>query len=80
MLQGTFIDARSFEAGRSIDAAASPVADLGDDAYVVRVDGAAPATLYVREGTRAFALWLTAPGDGTAEGTLTSLARQVLAS
>lgn len=80
VLQGTFIDTRSFEVGRPAGAAA-PVAGLGDDAYVVRIGGAAPTTLYVRDGHQAFALWLddaSVPPAG-AEGTLARLARQVLA-
>ena len=75
VLQGSFIDARSFEVGRPAGGA-HVVPGLGDDAYLVRTDAAAP-TLYVRDGSVAFALWLTVPG---AEGALADLARQVLAS
>lgn len=79
VLQGSFIDARSFDVGRR-DGAAATVSDLGDEAYVVRAGAQAPATLYVLDGSRAFALWLGEPAAPEAEGTLAALARQVLAS
>ena len=78
VLQGSFIDVRGFEAGRPDDVGATTVTGLGDDAYVMRVGEGAPTTLYVRDGHRAFALWLTLPAD-EAEPTLVRLARQVLA-
>lgn len=74
VLQGSFIDTRSFEVGRPAGGAQS-VPGLGDDAYLVRATDAAPA-LYVRDGSVAFALWVTDPG---AEGALAGLAREVLA-
>ncbi len=52
----------------------SPV--TADDAYLVEPGDGAPTTIYVRDGHRAFALWLTHPA---ADGALTQLARQVLA-
>lgn len=78
VLQGSFIDARSFEAGRRGVAAA--VDGLGDDAYLVDGGDAAAPTLYVLDGSRAFALWLGDPAAVGPEGTLARLARQVLAS
>lgn len=77
VLQGSFIDARSFEVGRPA-AGAAAVPGLGDDAYLVRPPDSA-LTIYVREGGVAFALWLTNTGSG-ADATLADLARQVLAS
>lgn len=77
VLQGSFIDARSYELGRPVEGA-DAVAGLGDDAYLVRPDDA-PPTIYVRDGSVAFALWLSEPGAGD-ETTLADLARQVLAS
>jgi hypothetical protein len=77
VLQGSFIDTRSFEVGRPA-AGATTVPHLGDDAYLVHVGDDAPTTLYVRDGHRAFALWLRHPA-GEPEGALTQLARQVLA-
>ncbi len=77
VLQGSFIDTRSFEVGRPSDGVAA-VPDLGDDAYLVEPAGEAP-TIYVREGSVAFALWLSDPAAG-ADLALADLARQVLAS
>lgn len=79
VLQGSFIDARSFHVGRR-DAAVAGVPDLGDDAYVVHAEDGGPATLYVLDRSRAFALWLAHPAPQEAEGTLAILARRVLAS
>jgi hypothetical protein len=79
VLQGSFIDARSFEVGRR-DVGAAAVAGLGDDAYLVHPGDLTPPTLYVLDGSRAFALWLGDPAAAGAEGALTRLARQVLAS
>lgn len=76
VLQGSFIDVRSFEAGRTHDATPAP-AGLGDDAYVVHVPEAS-TTLYVRDGHRALALWLTQPTDRPADA-LAGLARRALA-
>lgn len=76
VLQGSFIAARSFEVARP-DEGATHVPGLGDDAYLVQAADVA-TTLYVRDGSRAFALWFTEPGaPGDA---LTRLAAQVLAS
>lgn len=80
VLQGSFIDATSFELGRPDDATTATVPGLGDDAYVVRGGGEAPTTLYVRHGSRALALWSTEPGAAALEASLADLARQVLAS
>lgn len=77
VLQGSFIDARSYELGRPVEGA-DAVTGLGDDAYLVRPHDA-PPTIYVRDGSVAFALWLSEPGAG-AENTLADLARRVLAS
>ena len=79
VLQGSFIDASSFEVGRR-DGTAAAVPGLGDDAYVVRPGDAAAPTLYVLDGSRAFALWLDGPAPAEHEGALARLARQVLAS
>lgn len=78
VLGGSFIDARSFEVGRR-DASAAAWEGLGDDAYVVGVGAAAPTTIYVLDGSRAFALWLAEPSPEGAERTLARPARQVLA-
>lgn len=75
VLEGSFIDTRTFDVGRS-GAAATTIHGIGDDAYMVEPGDGAPTTIYVRDGHRAFALWLTHPA---AEGALTQLARQVLA-
>lgn len=75
VLQGSFIDARTFDVGRP-GGGATEVRGVGDDAYLVQPGDGAPTTLYVRDGHRAFALWLTHPA---ADGALTRLARQVLA-
>ncbi|HSP03260.1 MAG TPA: hypothetical protein VLR27_07145 [Acidimicrobiales bacterium] len=75
VLEGSFIDTRTFDVGRP-GAAATTVHGIGDDAYLVEPGDGAPTTIYVRDGHRAFALWLTHPA---AEGALTQLARQVLA-
>ena len=75
VLEGSFIDTRTFDVGRA-GAAATTVHGIGDDAYLVEPGDGAPTTIYVRDGHRAFALWLTHPA---AEGALTQLARQVLA-
>ena len=77
VLQGSFIDTRSFDVGRPADGAA-PLPGLGDDAYIVEPAGETP-TIYVRHGSVAFALWLSDPAAG-ADVALTDLARQVLAS
>ena len=79
VLQGSFIDARSFHVARR-DAAVTGVPDLGDEAYVVHAGDGGPATLYVLDRSRAFALWLAHPVPQEAEGTLATLARRVLAS
>lgn len=79
VLQGSFIAASSFEVGRR-DSGAAAVPGLGDDAYVVRAGDAAAPTLYVLDGSRAFALWLDGPVPVPPEGALTRLAREVLAS
>ena len=75
VLQGSFIDTRSFDVVRP-GAGATTVQGIGDDAYLVEVGDGAPTTLYVRDGHQAFALWLTHPAAG---GTLALLAGQVLA-
>lgn len=75
VLEGSFIDTRTFDVGRP-GATATTVHGIGDDAYLVETGDGAPTTIYVRDGHRAFALWLT---DPAAEGALTQLARQVLA-
>lgn len=79
VLQGSFIDARSFHVGRR-DAAVAAVRGLGDEAYVVHAGTGGPSTLYVLDRSRAFALWLTHPAPQDAEGILAVLARRVLAS
>lgn len=76
VLQGSFIDARSFEVGRP-SGGVTVVPHLGDDAYLVQVGDGAATTLYVRDGHRAFALWVTRHADAP-DGALTHLARQVL--
>lgn len=78
-LQGTFLDARAFDAGRPAvdDPAIAAVDDLpsvGDEAFVVRLDDAGPTTLYVRDGQRALSLWLDDVAM-TPEATERSLAR-----
>jgi hypothetical protein len=77
VLQGSFIDARSFEVGRPDGTGATTVAGVGDDAYLVRTDAGSPVTLYVRDGNRGLALWLPRP-DAAPERTLAPLARRVL--
>jgi hypothetical protein len=62
-LGGAFVDVGAFVAGRPPvdDPSVTSVTELGgvgDEAYVVRLDGAAPTTLYVRDGHRALSLWL----------------------
>lgn len=79
VLQGSFIDASSFEVGRR-DGTAAAVPGLGDDAYVVRSGDPAAPTLYVLDGSRAFALWLGGAAPAEPEEALARLARQVLAS
>lgn len=78
VLQGSFIDASSFEVGRR-DGTAAPMPGLGDDAYLVRSGGADATTLYVLDGSRAFALWLGGTVPVEAEDALARLARRVLA-
>ncbi|HWH38189.1 MAG TPA: hypothetical protein VNT28_10500, partial [Candidatus Limnocylindrales bacterium] len=78
-LQGAFLDLRAFDAGRppATDPGGAAVAELagvGDEAYVVRLDGGAPTTLYVRHGQRALSLWLDDVAL-TPEATEQSLAR-----
>jgi hypothetical protein len=62
-LGGAFVEVGAFHAGRPPvdDPSVTSVIDLdgvGDEAYVVRLDGSAPTTLYVRDGHRALSLWL----------------------
>lgn len=78
-LQGTFLDARAFDAGRpAVDDPAIATVDeltsVGDEAFVVRLDEPGPTTLYVRDGQRALSLWLDDVAM-TPEATEQSLAR-----
>jgi hypothetical protein len=80
VLQGSFIDVASFVVGRPGGTGATDVPDLGDDAYLVREGELSPPTLYVRDGSVAFALWLADPTASEPEGALAHLAREVLSS
>jgi hypothetical protein len=78
-LQGTFLDARAFDAGRpAVDdhaiATVDELTSVGDEAFVVRLDEPGPTTLYVRDGQRALSLWLDDVAM-TPEATEQSLAR-----
>jgi hypothetical protein len=78
-LQGTFLDAGAFDAGRpAIDdpaiATVDEITSVGDEAFVVRLDEPGPTTLYVRDGQRTLSLWLDDVAM-TPEATEQSLAR-----
>lgn len=78
-LQGALVDVRAYDAGRPVpgDPSVISVADVqgvGDEAFIVRVAGGAPTTLFVRDGHRALSLWLDHAGL-TPEATERSLAR-----
>lgn len=84
VLQGAVVDLAAFDAGRPPVGGTSPysVADVGgvgDEAFVVRADGA-PTTLYVRDGARALSLWLDADdvAPAAAERSLTRTATLLL--
>jgi hypothetical protein len=70
----------AFEANDEPGVDVVPVDDVGDDAFLVRRDGIAPTTLFVRDGDRAMRLALANVLDGAhaTEQALTDLADQVL--
>ena len=82
-LEATLIDAELFAEFEAQDGAGIEVVevdDVGDDAFLVRRDGVAPSTLYVRDGERALSLALANVLDGgnATEAALVDLARAVL--
>lgn len=77
VLQGSFVDARTFEVARADGDGSHHVPDVGDQAYVVPGAPGAPTTLYVRDGNRTLALWLTDAAGEPADA-LAGLARQAL--